>query len=87
MLYRHVSLRVVISILRVASISMQTYASTLSALSNFFLFGGQGHPGMARGTQEKAMEGVPRAPWGPPGFLLGPPGTPWVPLASKTQRM
>ena len=25
-------------------------------------------------TQGKAREGVPRAPWGPPGFPLGAPG-------------
>ena len=53
------------------------------------LQGGQGHPGRARGTQGK----VPRAPWGPPGFRLAwvpLPGLgtpPWVPLASKKEKM
>merc|ERR1711966_117306 len=43
--------------------------------------GGQGHPGRARGTQGKAGEGVPRAPWGLGAPWL-PPGSPWPSLGA-----
>jgi hypothetical protein len=36
--------------------------------------GTQGWPG--RGTQGKAREGIPKAPWGPPGFPLDAPDLP-----------
>ena len=47
----------------------------LSYFSSLLFWGGQEHPGRARGTQGKAREGVPRAPWGPPGSPVtpGPP--------------
>ena len=61
------------------------YPPFLKSRCNFSVFGGQEHPGMARGTQGKARDGVPRAPWGAPGFPLGPPGPPCVPLAYKKQ--
>ena len=63
------------------------YPPLIKSRSHFFFFGGQGHPGRARGTQGKAR-GPPGSPGYPfPGFPLGPPGPPWVPLASKKEKM
>ena len=40
-----------------------------------------------RDLRKKKCFSVWFAPWGPPGFPLGPPGPPWVPLASKKERL
>ena len=52
-----------------------------------FCFGGQGHPGRAREPGAKPGKGYPGLPGGSPDFPLGPPGPPWLPLASKKERM
>ena len=59
------------------------YYSLIKSRYHLFFFGGQGHPGRARGTQGKAR-GPPGSPGYPfPSFPLGPSGPPWLPLASK----
>ena len=64
----------------------EAYTPFIKSRSHFFFFGGQGHPGRARGTQGKAR-GPPGSPGYPfPGFPLGPqalPGCLWPPKKKK----